>query len=522
MVQADRDGNRLTTKNRTALFPLLRVRAEMRGVKVEGPAQWKWGDRDGEDGVFAEWHCDADGRVTARVDRLGVAPLFYAAGSDWLVLSPNALRVAGAIEDRSSDDEAMAVFVRRGYFVGEDTAWRAVRAMPAGGRLEWSACRLRVDGRMPIVPAARMTLDEAVEAYVTTFRRAIARREPTERSVVPLSGGRDSRHILLELCRQGRRPRACVTVDRFLREERDDTTVASWLASRAGVRHEVVEYRRSWTTYELSKNLRSGFCSDEHSYYMVLAEAMEGRFDCGYDGIGGDVLSAPYIPPAEHVSMFERGKYEDLAREIVAPRPGTRAYELWKPAVSEEACGWLLSREQRRRWSLDAAVARVARELSRHEGAARPIDSFLVMNRTRREIALGPCAVLRGVGVVHAPYLDREVFDLLSSLPAPGLIGQDFHDLVIARAYPEFADVPYSVGPGRGRFESATAENLRWLGRLIAYTLWRCPRRLSRVAGYVRHWRRGGPRGRCGRSMVVFLNQFEAVQAAGCRVEWPD
>lgn len=505
---------RLVTSRVRELFPLLRVRAG--AGEVEGPPRWEWGRRLGDDGIFAEWSVEG-GRVTARVDRLGMAPLFYAAGPGWIVLSPNALRVAGAIDDRSLDDEAMAVFVRRGYFVGEDTPWRAVRAMPPGGRLEWSAGGLRVTGSVPIVPEARTSLEEATDAYIEAFRRSIARCVESGRSVVPLSGGRDSRHILLELCRQGRAPSACVTVDRFVREDRDDTAVASWVASRAGVAHEIVRYRRSWTAYELRKNLRCGFCSDEHNYYMVLADAVEGRFDRGYDGIGGDVLSAPYIPAPEHTRLFEQGRYEELAREMLSPRPGTRAYELWKPVASEEACEWILTRQQRRRWTLDRAVARVARELSRHAGAARPIDSFLVMNRTRREIALGPYAVLRGLDVVHAPYLDREVFDLLSSLPAPGLIGQDFHDRAIARAFPECADIPYSVGPGEGRFRSSTAENLRWLGRLVLHTAWGCPRRLRRVAAYARHWCGGGPRGRCGRAMVVFLNQFEEEEVGGFR-----
>jgi hypothetical protein len=496
------------------LFPVLEVRLTEHGAVVAGPTAWDWGHcvrgaSGAEDGVHARWRWDG-GEVTAGVDRLGMAPLFYAAGPRSIVLSPNPLRVARRLGSPEFDDDAMAVFVRRGFFVGCDTPWKQVRAMPPGGRLSWRGGVLEVSGSIPILPASTLSYEAALDAYIEVFRAAIAARPPSDRAVMPLSGGRDSRHILLELHRQGMLPRTCLTVSRFVREPGDEVEVASGLASALGAPHETVEYPRSWAWHELEKNRRSGFCTDEHNYMMVLARAVEGRFDCAYDGIAGDVLSAPFVPPPEQRRMMEQGRYEALAREMIAPAPGTPAYGLWKPAVSEEACAWLLTPEQRGRWTLERAVARVAGELPPHAGAANPIDSFHIFNRTRREIALAPYMVARGVPTYYAPYTDRAVFDLLSSLPAPGLIGGDFHDRAIARAFPRLARTPFSIGPGVGRFRSTRAENARWLGRLGVYTGSSLPGRLARVAAYVRHYARGGPRARCGRAMVVYLNQIEA------------
>ena len=56
-----------------------------------------------------------------------------------------------------------------------------------------------------------------------------------------------------------------------------------------------------------------------------------------------------------------------------------------------------------------------------------------------------PYGILRNVSTVYTPYLDHEVFDLLSSLPPVIFEDHAFHDDAIARAYPEFADLPYAV-----------------------------------------------------------------------------
>jgi len=98
----------------------------------------------------------------------------------------------------------------------------------------------------------------------------------------------------------------------------------------------------------------------------------------------------------------------------------------------------------------ELAVSRVADELRRHVGAADPVKSFHFWNRTRREIALVPYGLLNGVPLVYSPFLDHELFDVMFALPpdviTPGLLPEDktFHAEAIARAYPRFADLPFS------------------------------------------------------------------------------
>ncbi len=50
--------------------------------------------------------------------------------------------------------------------------------------------------------------------------------------------------------------------------------------------------------------------------------------------------------------------------------------------------------------------------------------------------------------LVYAPYLDVDLYDFLTSLPASVLIDRTLHTEVIARAWPHVADVPYGDGQG--------------------------------------------------------------------------
>src|SRR5437867_3914137 len=89
---------------------------------------------------------------------------------------------------RELDEDALAVFMRLGYFLGSDTPLRAIRAvMPPIERVHCS----------------ELQRGALIDEYIERFRAAIQRTLPCEHPAVLLSGGRDSRHILLELVRSG-------------------------------------------------------------------------------------------------------------------------------------------------------------------------------------------------------------------------------------------------------------------------------------------------------------------------------
>src|SRR6185503_4847645 len=125
-----------------------------------------------------------------------------------------------------------------GFFLGDDTPFRSIRTLPAGGTLIWEDGEVSLSGGYRFVPPQRLSRDAAIDGFVELFREAMRRRPPAgDEVVVPLSGGRDSRHILFELCESGRRPTYTVTIPRYPPRASEDERLAPLIARELGVRH---------------------------------------------------------------------------------------------------------------------------------------------------------------------------------------------------------------------------------------------------------------------------------------------
>ncbi|HEY9110703.1 MAG TPA: hypothetical protein VIM92_02895, partial [Rhodanobacteraceae bacterium] len=185
------------------------------------------------DGIFAEWHWDGR-RLVVRNDRYGLQPLFHACLPDGgIAVSPSLIRLIQLGASTALDFEALSIFFRLGHFVGEDTPFKSIRAVPPNAVFVWEDGKLTCRARYPHAPkAASLSRDDAVDRYIELFAKSIAKRPPVSpRFAVTLSGGRDSRHILLELYRQGFRPGACVSAHIYPPHPNEDFGIASMLCA---------------------------------------------------------------------------------------------------------------------------------------------------------------------------------------------------------------------------------------------------------------------------------------------------
>jgi asparagine synthase (glutamine-hydrolysing) len=114
-------------------------------------------------------------------------------------------------------------------------------------------------------------------------------------------------------------------------------------------------------------------------------------------------------------------------------------------AVTESALRVLLSREAASRFSLELALERFEKECVPHSDAPNPVGSFSIFNRTRRVASLVGTTLQPRVKWVFSPYLDNDLFDFLSALPAELFVDHNFHTDTIRYAYPEYAHVPFSA-----------------------------------------------------------------------------
>jgi len=307
----------------------------------------------------------------------------------------------------SLDIPALNVFFRTGMFLNGSTPFQEIR---------------RYCPPPQFVSSTELSRDEAIDAYIDLFRASV-RKRVTPGFAMALSGGADSRHILLELMSQGHLPEYLYTVD--FPHKPEEAQIAAELALRAGVRHvvQVPNHFRS-VQDELWKNEQCGFMSMEHEWF---AEAGRKRDSFPWwDGIAVDVLSAGLFLDQENLALFQNNRLDELAESLVSKGrvPYFRDHKLFVP---------------------EDAIKEVYAELLKHREAPNPIGSFYFWNRTRVNIASSAFGLLRPAGQeTIAPYLDRELWAFLASLPAHMVLDHRFHTDAIKRAYPEFADIPYA------------------------------------------------------------------------------
>lgn len=404
-------------------------RVHTRGVARSFAGHKTNGQGQGSDGIFAEWSWDGD-RLRVRNDRYGFYPAFYSRQDNEICVSHSIVRLLAEGASPEIDETSIAVFLRLGYFLGEDTPFRHIRALPPDATLEWKDGLLAVSGRYAFRKPQHPARDAAVDHFVSLFQEAIRRRlPPNDDFAVPLSGGRDSRHILLELCDQGYRPKVCATVRRFPPCTGEDVRIASQLARAVKADHVVIEQEASRFQAELRNHVVTNFCADEHAWLLAAVDYLQGRVQTIYDGIGGDVLSGSGYLNEERLKQFESGSFEALARGFFV--------------YGADSVKQAIHPENRSIINDEMAIQHLADELRKHANAPNPVSSFVFWNRTRREIALSPYGVFRQVPTVFSPFLDHELYDFLSSLP-PGIqLDKQFHSDAIRRAYPRYAHIPF-------------------------------------------------------------------------------
>jgi len=378
------------------------------------------------------WSWDGS-RVLVRNDRFGFYPLFYCSSPDGFAISNHLADLLPHAASLELDDAALAVFLRLGFFLRDQTPFRHIRALPPACTLTWENGRLALDAkdepmaRSEAPPPRDQALREMGEVFLASLQRMLP--EPGERVALPLSGGRDSRHILLALKAAGRPPEVCLTMRHFPSRRNEDERVAAIVCEALEVPHLVLPQAGRRFMAERRKNVLTHYCSDEHAWILPLMDYLaDSGFGRVYDGLGGDVLAAGLYLSPRRLELFSAGDLGPLAQALL-PR--------------HERLGKMVPSEFIRRWSYERALDEVTRELERFRGAPNPLGQFYFWNRTRRETALSGWSLLARGAQVFAPFLTEEFFDFIVPLPAEYMVDQTFHTEAIALRYPEAADIPY-------------------------------------------------------------------------------
>jgi asparagine synthase (glutamine-hydrolysing) len=385
---------------------------------------------------FVEWNWDGH-QLIATTCRYGILPAYWYADDQQIILSD---RISGILRYLAPNLEpvAIALLLRMPFLVNDITPFKGVHRLPAGAKLVWADGELHLSGERPqpgeIFAGNRQ---EAIGRYIELFRAAVQRCGfLLENYAVALSGGRDSRHIFLELIAQGKKPLFCFTALHFPPIEDYDLEVASLLAARLNIEHRVIAQPRDVLPQFLEHNRLVEFCTWEHPWCVSIRNWL-GKQYCITDGIAGDVLSAGLFQSVDLLDLAERQEWNLIAGKIIDSWGGLNSKNLYKKNVLD-------------RFPSHLAQEAIVKELQLCACSINPIRDFYFWNRTRRCIALIPFCIF-SESICVTPFLDPALFDFLCSLPPNISADKAFHTDVIIQAYPEFADIQFGEISGNRR-----------------------------------------------------------------------
>jgi hypothetical protein len=407
----------------------------------------RWGES--LDGRFAMARYDDSDRT------LEVAYEAHAAGIRWT--SNNAELLRDLTGSRELDPAVLAPVLGGGWSLSGDPVWTGVRRVTYGcvRRLKPGAPASRAE-LLPLPQVASMIgsgFDPAhAGAVLTEGVRALA-DWPMRPSVVPVTGGRDSRVVLGAALRSGIRFESTTGGD----EASPDVLVGRQLAEVGGVPHSILahdpdgsvwdDWRRAAEIVDLTA---SGTASLADAAGFPLGPR-EGSLVLWHSGQGGEIARAYYGIGA---GLSRDGLVQRLVRLFLGQRPGRPDLlsEDGRASVIEQIGAW------------------VDRQLAAGIGASDVPDMFYLQRRMGTWA--GPShGCVEYVRDTTSPLWSRRLLPDELGLPATDRARHLFHLRVLETIAPELVGVPFEdrrPWPARRSVASLKMERARELAAKAA------------------------------------------------------
>lgn len=376
-------------------------------------------------GVWARWKYEND-TLTVENDAIGYYPIFYYHDENCVIVSNSIIKLLELGADGEFDKDNLAVFCRCRFFLGNATAFKNIKSLLPNAKLIWENGKFDLVQETIVVKQQSLTVDQMVDGYVDLFRQAVKNVLTDDEFAMPLSGGRDSRQILFELLRNGKRPKECITCG-----ESRDHQASRLISERIGLEHKFLERNQHWVQDEIRKNIASNFCALEHTWLMVLDDYLNDNYTTSYDGTGIGIYTRSELLEKQLLDLAGRNKYEDISRWLI----GTNGYTQSILKKLPQRFSFIHDR-------LETAEQMIAEEIRKYSSASNPLSTFTFYTWNRTAIGANPFAIQKHLKV-YAPFLDRELYEFVASYDPYVVLENEIQTLAINKAFPEYSDLPY-------------------------------------------------------------------------------
>ena len=282
--------------------------------------------------------------------------------------------------------------------------------------------------------ATRIANAAQIEELVT---EAVRNALGSQRPMVLLSGGRDSRLILLVMRKLAIRPSAVLTLAQ--RGAQSDAAVAARFAAAVGEPIERVAPLSFDGSRELDRHAMQSFQSLEHEWFMAISQMVRARGHNLYgglngggvtDGIGAGVLSTGSLLHPEAMLLWKDRRIEDLFDWTAAHGSGVSAGFL----AAARAEGVSLAER-------DAVVNEFAGVMRSLESTPNPLGMYSLLHWTRRGIGASAYGQLPHE-LVRTPLFDEHLCRALAAMDGKEALAADWRETMLRRL--DDTGIPFS------------------------------------------------------------------------------
>ena len=417
MLETDSSGRTAVTGARSFYTNLGPIRMRNRRHAVAAAA-WEW---DGK-------------RATAHTSETGLIPLYYTADSNRFVISTSLTTIRDRAGLTSLDWPAIVTHLATGQFLGSETYVEGIHVLPLRSSLTWHDRRLEIKTAPLDIDRSELGFEAATSRYISEVRDAVYRNLPEGPGALPLSGGRDSRHILFELLRQGRPPDDIVTSGHYLASSTADTKVAANLGRRTGLAVRRVLPLSDRISAEVHKNLLVESMTLSHSWALPLTKTMAAS-RARFDGMNAGVLFGRSGVMVALRSRFgdvrpQTNELVEAAIELMLDSPLARVGEMLEPGLIVDEM-------------VDEARSRMRQELLRFADYPNPLQAYLHFNHTTRDTGLFTYRMF-GNPEVACPFDDLAVVRFGLGLPWSVSTDRRLQSEALRAEFGKFADIPFA------------------------------------------------------------------------------
>ena len=282
--------------------------------------------------------------------------------------------------------------------------------------------------------ATRIANAAQIEELVT---EAVRNALGSQRPMVLLSGGRDSRLILLVMRKLAIRPSAVLTLAQ--RGAQSDAAVAARFAAAVGEPIERVAPLSFDGSRELDRHAMQSFQSLEHEWFMAISQMVRARGHNLYgglngggvtDGIGAGVLSTGSLLHPEAMLLWKDRRIEDLFDWTAAHGSGVSAGFL----AAARAEGVSLAERE-------AVLNEFASVMRSLESTPNPLGMYSLLHWTRRGIGASAYGQLPHE-LVRTPLFDEHLCRALAAMDGKEALAADWRETMLRRL--DDTGIPFS------------------------------------------------------------------------------